>query len=150
VSNWYLRISQSSIEETLTIIGYGIGPMILSPLSEVPSIGRNPTYMFTLFLFVVLQVPAFTATNWSTLMAMRFLTGFLGSPALATAGASIADVWSPMYAPYGIALWSIGGGEVTLSHIHFLVIKYSVKLLGLCWDRLSVDLLPWRKVGSGK
>src|SRR2546430_275475 len=74
----------------------GIGPMILSPLSEVPAIGRNPIYMATLFLFVILQIPAVTTSNYSVLMAMRFLTGFVGSPALATGGASLADIWAPM------------------------------------------------------
>ncbi|KAH8927002.1 MFS general substrate transporter [Atractiella rhizophila] len=106
----YFHVSQTKaiLGLSLFVLGYGIGPMILSPLSEVPAIGRNPIYMATLFLFVILQIPAVTTSNYSVLMAMRFLTGFVGSPALATGGASLADIWAPMKMPYVIGLWSVG------------------------------------------
>jgi DHA1 family multidrug resistance protein-like MFS transporter len=58
--------------------------MFLSPLQELPILGRNPVYMATLFLFVVFQIPIVFATNMNTVLAMRFMTGFFGSPALAT------------------------------------------------------------------
>jgi DHA1 family multidrug resistance protein-like MFS transporter len=63
--------------------------MFLSPLQELPALGRNPVYMATLFLFVVFQIPIVTANNMNTVLAMRFMTGFFGSPALAT-GVSIS------------------------------------------------------------
>jgi DHA1 family multidrug resistance protein-like MFS transporter len=65
--------------------------MIFSPLSEIPYIGRNPVYMATLFIFVMFQIPTALASNFSMLLAFRFLTGFFGSPVLATGGATIAD-----------------------------------------------------------
>jgi DHA1 family multidrug resistance protein-like MFS transporter len=58
--------------------------MFLSPLQELPILGRNPVYMATLFLFVIFQIPIVMATNMNTVLAMRFMTGFFGSPALAT------------------------------------------------------------------
>lgn len=75
------------------VLAYGIGPMILSPLSEIPRLGRNPTYVATLGVFVVLQFPTAWAPNKETLMAMRFLSGFFASPALATGGATLGDMW---------------------------------------------------------
>ncbi|KAJ7217851.1 hypothetical protein GGX14DRAFT_438590 [Mycena pura] len=36
------------------------------------------------FLFVIFRIPIVTATNMSMVLAMRFMTGFFGSPALAT------------------------------------------------------------------
>lgn len=33
---------------TLFVAGYGVGPMLWSPMSEVPQIGRNPVYILTL------------------------------------------------------------------------------------------------------
>lgn len=77
---------------TLFVLGYGVGPMLWSPMSEVPQIGRGPIYIGTLALFVVLQVPTALATNFGMLLAFRFITGFVGSPSLATGGASIGDV----------------------------------------------------------
>jgi DHA1 family multidrug resistance protein-like MFS transporter len=42
------------------------------------------------------------------LLAFRFLTGFFGSPALATGGATIADMYRPQKQAYGLAIWGIG------------------------------------------
>ncbi|KAI0864885.1 MFS transporter [Xylaria cubensis] len=93
---------------TLFVIGYGVGPMILSPLSEIPQIGRNTVYILTLALFVVLQAPTALAVNFGMLLAFRFITGFIGSPSLATGGASIGDMYSPAKRTYGLAVWGIG------------------------------------------
>jgi DHA1 family multidrug resistance protein-like MFS transporter len=41
---------------TMFVLGYGIGPMFLSPLSEIPQLGRTSVYIVTLALFVILQV----------------------------------------------------------------------------------------------
>ncbi|KAK5085406.1 GTPase-activating protein [Lithohypha guttulata] len=95
---------------TLFVVAYGIGPMVFAPLSEIPAIGRNPVYIGTLALFVVLQVPTALAVNFGMLLAFRFLTGFIGSPSLATGGASIGDMYSPAKRTYGIALGPLLGG----------------------------------------
>ncbi|PYI11074.1 MFS general substrate transporter [Aspergillus sclerotiicarbonarius CBS 121057] len=92
---------------TLFVAGYGLGPLLWSPMSEVPQIGRNPIYIATLIVFVALQVPVALAGNLGTLLAFRFLTGFFGSPALATGGASIADMFRPSKRAYGIGIWGI-------------------------------------------
>lgn len=93
---------------TLFVAGYGLGPMVWSPMSEIPQIGRNPVYILTLILFVVLQVPTALATNFGMLLAFRFITGFVGSPALATGGASIGDMYRPQKRAYGLAVWGVG------------------------------------------
>ena len=82
------------------------GPMIWSPLSELPSVGRSPTYIFTLVVFVFIQFGVIYAKNFGMMLAFRFLTGFVGSPALATGGASMVDMWSPRVSDYMIAIWA--------------------------------------------
>lgn len=75
---------------TLFVFAYGIGPMIFSPMQEMPRFGRNSIYMITLLLFVVFQIPViFAAPNFATILVFRFLAGFVGSPALATGGSSL-------------------------------------------------------------
>ncbi|KAJ7785820.1 major facilitator superfamily domain-containing protein [Mycena metata] len=92
---------------TLYVLAYGIGPMFLTPLQELPMLGRNPVYMITLFLWVVLQIPILTAKNFNTILAMRFLTGMFGSPALATGGSSMGDIYRPTHHPYALGIWSL-------------------------------------------
>ncbi|KAF2761648.1 MFS general substrate transporter [Pseudovirgaria hyperparasitica] len=92
---------------TLFVAGYGLGPMIWSPLSEIPQFGRNPIYIGTLFIFVLFQIPTALASNFGMLLAFRFLTGFFGSPVLATGGASIGDIFSPRKRAYAMGVWGI-------------------------------------------
>lgn len=69
--------------------------MVWIPLSKVPQIGSMPVYILTLALFVILQVSTALAANFSVLMTFRFLTGFIGSPILATGGATIVNLYAP-------------------------------------------------------
>ncbi|EEB89069.1 hypothetical protein MPER_12882 [Moniliophthora perniciosa FA553] len=97
-----------SLGLTLYVLAYGIGPMFLTPLQELPSLGRNPVYIFGLILFLLFNIPIAKATNMSTVLAFRFLTGFVGSPALATGGASMADIFEGHRLSYMIGIWSLG------------------------------------------
>jgi DHA1 family multidrug resistance protein-like MFS transporter len=92
---------------TMFVLGYGTGPLIFAPMSEIPQIGRNPIYIGTLIVFVALQFPVIYAKNFGMLLAFRFLTGFFGSPVLATGGASISDMYSPRKKAYAISVWGI-------------------------------------------
>ncbi|WVR06123.1 hypothetical protein IAU60_003153 [Kwoniella sp. DSM 27419] len=100
-------VSQTTALVGLTtfVLGYGVGPMIWSPLSEFPQIGRMPVYVLTLFVFVGLQFPTIYANNIHTLLAMRFFAGFFGSPCLAVGGATMGD---PKHLAYAIGIWGCG------------------------------------------
>jgi DHA1 family multidrug resistance protein-like MFS transporter len=70
----------------------GIGPLLWSPLSEVPAFGRNVPYMISFFLFVILSIPTALVNNLGGFLVLRFLQGFFGSPCLANGGASLQDL----------------------------------------------------------
>ncbi|KAG9664291.1 MFS general substrate transporter, partial [Aureobasidium melanogenum] len=92
---------------TLYVLGYGLGPMIWAPLSEIPQIGRNPIYIGTLVVFVFFNFGVVYAKNIGMLLAFRFLTGFFGSPVLATGGASLADIFPPSKRAYALSIFGI-------------------------------------------
>jgi DHA1 family multidrug resistance protein-like MFS transporter len=79
--------------------------MIFSPLSEIPSVGRNIVYIVTLFIALIFMVAAAVAPNFGALLVFRFLAAFFGSPAMATGGATIQDVYTTRKVPYGFAAW---------------------------------------------
>ena len=93
---------------TLFVIGYGVGPLVFSPMSENAIFGRTSIYIITLFLFVILQIPTALVNNIAGLCILRFLGGFFASPCLATGGASVADVVKFWNLPVGLAAWSLG------------------------------------------
>ncbi|CBX94749.1 similar to multidrug resistance protein [Plenodomus lingam JN3] len=97
---------EGSLGMALYVLGYGIGCLLFSPLSEVPAIGRNPPYAVSGFLFVILCIPTALVNNFAGLMVLRFLLGFMASPCLATAGASLGDIWTMAEFPFAVALWA--------------------------------------------
>ncbi|KAK6952808.1 hypothetical protein Daesc_005102 [Daldinia eschscholtzii] len=94
---------------SLFTLGYGLGPMLWSPMSEIPQLGRSPLYFWTFLAFILLQLPTGFAVNMPMFLVFRVLTGFLGSPPLATGGATIVDMYDPATAGYGICILSSFG-----------------------------------------
>ncbi|KAK6386925.1 hypothetical protein LTS17_000189 [Exophiala oligosperma] len=97
-----------SLGLSLYVLGYGVAPLILSPLSEIPSIGRNIPYIITFFLLFILCIPMALVDNIPGLLVLRFLLGFFGSPALSTGGASYGDFYGAKIMPYVITFWGCG------------------------------------------
>ncbi|GAA5935654.1 uncharacterized protein JCM15063_001764 [Sporobolomyces koalae] len=93
---------------SLFVCFYGIAPMLLAPMQEVAAIGRNPVYIAGLFLFVICQIPPLFTNSVAVVLVFRAAAGFVGSPALSTGGASIADVMAGPYYSLGLAGWSMG------------------------------------------
>ncbi|SCV06237.1 LANO_0H25114g1_1 [Lachancea nothofagi CBS 11611] len=93
---------------SLYVLGYGLGPIIFSPLSEVASIGRQQIYIITLFFFMIFQVGAATVHNIGGLIVIRFISGVLCSPSLATGGGTMGDIIRPEIVSVFIGLWAIG------------------------------------------
>ena len=97
----------ATLGTSLSLLGYAIGPMLWSAMSEVPRLGRNSIYILTLAGFLLLTLPIVLANNIETILVFRFLTAFVGSPAQATGGATISDMYLPCNRSYGLGLWEL-------------------------------------------
>lgn len=73
------------------VMGLGLGPMILSPLSEF--YGRRPIYVFSFFFFLIWLIPCAVAKNVGTELVARFIDGFAGSAFLSVAGGTVGDMF---------------------------------------------------------
>lgn len=96
----------ASLGLSLYVLGYGIGPLLFSPLSEIPAIGRNPPYIITFGIFVAISAGTAVVNNFPALIVLRFLQGFFGSPCLATGGASLGDIYNLVKLPYALTGWA--------------------------------------------
>ncbi|KAH8165466.1 hypothetical protein CIB48_g2795 [Xylaria polymorpha] len=94
---------------SLFTLGYGVGPMLWSPLSEMPKIGRSRIFFWTLFAFVVFQLPVGFAPNIAVFLVFRWVTGFCGSPCLSTGAGTIVDLYDPALVSYLICIWGTAG-----------------------------------------
>jgi DHA1 family multidrug resistance protein-like MFS transporter len=94
MEEFHVGATPAAIGLAIYVVGYGIGPLLFAPLSEIASIGRNWVYIPTFILFVILSIPTAAVDNYAGLLVLRFLTGFFGSPCLANGGASVGDMVS--------------------------------------------------------
>ncbi|TGO81778.1 hypothetical protein BPOR_1019g00010 [Botrytis porri] len=76
---------------TVFVMGFGIGPMMFAPLSEV--VGRRWIYGVTLFLAVIFIIPCAVAQNIETLLICRALDGIWFSAPMTIVGGTLADLW---------------------------------------------------------
>ncbi|KFY03048.1 hypothetical protein O988_01719 [Pseudogymnoascus sp. VKM F-3808] len=102
-----LHISEidASLPLSLYVLAYGMGPLVFSPLSEIPRIGRSWVYIVTMTIFTIISIPAALVNNFAGLLVLRFLQGFFGSPCLATGAATMSDMVSMLYLPYALIAW---------------------------------------------
>lgn len=88
------------------VIGYGIGPLLFAPMSEIAIFGRNWVYLPTFILFVIISVPTALVKNYAGLLVLRFLQGFFGSPCLANGGATVGDIYGFLELPIYLSSWT--------------------------------------------
>lgn len=83
--------------------------MLWSPMSETPQLGRSRIFFWTLLAFILLQLPTGFAVDMPMFLIFRAITGFIGSPCLATGGGTFMDIFGPSRVGYMICIWSSAG-----------------------------------------
>ncbi|KAK0624861.1 major facilitator superfamily domain-containing protein [Bombardia bombarda] len=76
---------------TVFVVGFGVGPMIFAPLSEV--YGRRIIYVSTLFVAVIFIIPCAVSKNIATLIVCRAIDGIAFSAPMTLVGGTLADMW---------------------------------------------------------
>lgn len=76
---------------TVFVIGFGVGPMVFAPLSEI--LGRRIIYGTTLLIATVFIIPCAVADNISTLLVCRAIDGVAFSAPMVLVGGTLADLW---------------------------------------------------------
>ncbi|KAJ2987497.1 hypothetical protein NUW58_g4473 [Xylaria curta] len=77
---------------SLILVGVGLSPLLLAPLSEV--YGRKPVLVIASIVFVVWNTACGASTTLGQVLAFRLLSGFGASVADALAGGLMSDLWS--------------------------------------------------------
>ncbi|CAI4063615.1 Yhk8p SKDI_08G0920 [Saccharomyces kudriavzevii IFO 1802] len=91
IEHFHISHEVSTVGITLYVFGLGIGPLFLSPLSEL--YGRRITFLYALMLSIIWQCLTIWSGTIAGVMFGRFLSGFFGSAFLSVAGGAIADIF---------------------------------------------------------
>ncbi len=80
-----------NISVSVFVIGFGVGPLFLSPASEL--YGRKIIYLISMAGMCIFSIPEAVTSNYGVLIAFRLIAGILASAPMCNAAGTIADVW---------------------------------------------------------
>jgi multidrug resistance protein len=132
------------------ILGFAIGPLLLAPLSE--HWGRNPVYIWSWLVLVLLQIPAALAPNIGAIITVRLLQGFFGSAPLTNSGGTVGDLWLRDESGNAMAIYGLSstmGPPLALPITGYLaeakgwrfLFWFFMAVLGAAWILMVVCLL---------
>jgi MFS family permease len=75
---------------SIYILGFAIGPLLISPLSEI--YGRYPVYVVCNIMFLIFTIACAVAQTIDQLIVFRFFAGCFGVCPVTLGGASISDL----------------------------------------------------------
>ncbi|KAL1994836.1 hypothetical protein VTN49DRAFT_1023 [Thermomyces lanuginosus] len=130
---------------TFYSMGFAIGPMITSALSE--EFGRAYIYKVSLLLTLVFTIVAGSAKNFATLAVARAISGLVASPCVSVFAGVLNDIWkmpedkaaAPLFALYGLfsvlatEVGPISGVSIVDDHDWRWSFWLTAMLLGVCW-----------------
>ncbi|RPD61966.1 MFS transporter [Lentinus tigrinus ALCF2SS1-7] len=90
---------------SLYVLGLGIGPLVMGPLSEL--YGRNIIYRISYVLFFAFTWPTAFPPDMATYLVFRFITGLCGSAFLSVAGGSVSDLFDNHTVATPMAVYTI-------------------------------------------
>lgn len=91
---------------SIYILGFAVGPLLISPLSEI--YGRWPVYVVCNVLFFVFTIACAVAGSITQLIVFRFFAGLFGVCPVTLGGASIADIIPQEKRGTSMSLFSVG------------------------------------------
>lgn len=112
----------STLGTTLFLFGFGIGPLLWAPLSEV--YGRRVVVMTPMFVAICFSFGSATAKDFQSLMLTRFFGAFFASAPVTNTGGVLGDLYSPAWrgiAMAGYAIAVVGGPVLGNQHPSLLL-----------------------------
>lgn len=99
-------LTKASVPVSIFLLGYAVGPLFLSPLSEI--YGRNIIMLTASGYFCAWLIGCALAPSIDTLIFFRFMSGVGGSACQTIGGAIIADVFPVSERGRAMTIWMIG------------------------------------------
>lgn len=90
----------ATLGTSLFLLGFGIGPLLWAPLSEV--YGRRVAVLVPMAIAVCFSFGTATAKDFQTVILTRFFGGFFASAPVTNTGGVLGDLYSP--AQRGVAM----------------------------------------------
>ncbi|KAL9125298.1 MAG: hypothetical protein Q9217_005480 [Psora testacea] len=149
-SQFHVSREVSLLGLSVLLYGFGLGPLIWAPLSEV--FGRKPAVLIPYFLAAVFSFGTATAKDIQTIIITRFFAGFFASAPTTNTGGVLGDIWSPTERGTAMACYSfavvggpvlgpIAGGAIVQSYLRWRWTEYLSGIMMMTILALDVLIL---------
>ncbi|EJD34585.1 MFS general substrate transporter, partial [Auricularia subglabra TFB-10046 SS5] len=91
---------------SIFLVGFGIGPLIYGPLSEV--YGRVWVLHISTIIFTIFNMVSIWAPNTASIIIFRLLAGLGGSAAVGIGGGVVADVFNERERAQAMGIYTLG------------------------------------------
>ncbi|CAD6571028.1 MAG: hypothetical protein TREMPRED_000107 [Tremellales sp. Tagirdzhanova-0007] len=136
---------------SLFLLGFGFGPVLWAPLSEV--YGRKTAILVPMFVFICLSAGTATAENAQTIFVTRFFGGVMASSPVTIVGGGIADIFNQRERGSMIVIYSLCivggptiapviGSAMSESYLTWRWTEYIVVILGSVVLATNMLFLP--------
>ncbi|OUT23972.1 hypothetical protein CAS74_000348 [Pichia kudriavzevii] len=144
---YHVSTEVSILSCSLMVLGFSVGPLLWSPLSE--QIGRRPVYFISFGLYFIFNIPCAVAPNIGTILVCRFLCGVFAASGLANVGGSISDMFPTETRGKAIAYFAAApyGGPVIGPLVGGFISRYDGRISLIFWVNFAFAGLMWL-VGS--
>ncbi|KAI1361780.1 MFS general substrate transporter [Xylaria arbuscula] len=124
--------TKASFPVSIFLLGYAVGPLFLSPLSEI--YGRAVVLSSANAFFCIWHIGCALAPSLDALIVFRFLCGVGGAGCMTLGGAVIGDLFPVVERGKALSAWSIG--PIVGPTLGPLIGAFIVGSIGWRWD-------PW-------
>ncbi|KAK0725180.1 major facilitator superfamily domain-containing protein [Lasiosphaeris hirsuta] len=142
---------------SLFLVGFGIGPLLWAPLSEV--YGRRVAVFVPMFIAICFSFGSATAKDFQTLMITRFFCAFFASAPVTNTGGVLGDLYSPTQRGIVSVVelakkFLVRPVQLLCTPICFLVALYASFCYGILYMQLGAipiifgEILGWSPVVS--
>ncbi|RFU74918.1 fluconazole resistance [Trichoderma arundinaceum] len=102
---FHVSTQVATLGTTLYLCGFGIGPLLWAPLSEI--YGRRVPVLTPMFVAICFSFATATAKDLQTIMLTRFWGGFFASAPMTNTGGVLGDLFSPAWRGVALAGYSM-------------------------------------------
>lgn len=102
-----------SLSTAMYLFGIGSGALVAGPISE--TVGRNPTYLVSTFVYLLFVLGSALASNFATQVVCRYFIGLFSSATLSINGGSVRDQFRPVKRSFVFPV--IAWANVTREHL---------------------------------
>ncbi|KAK7225106.1 hypothetical protein V2G26_013109 [Clonostachys chloroleuca] len=102
---FHVSTQVATLGTTLYLLGFGLGPLLWAPLSEV--FGRRLPVLTPMFIAICFSFATATAKDLQTIILTRFWGAFFASAPMTNTGGVLGDLFSPAWRGVALAGYSM-------------------------------------------